>query len=110
MSETKAQPIKSDERDQRVKELLTAKKLDGRLSLIHSWMVSGAIDRKGFLDLVKIATHHANLKEVARDLRKLANTSCKRHPDQAVEAKQFAKLCESLPGITSKLEGVASDG
>jgi len=112
--------IKTDDRDQRVKALLTQKNKESKLRLLYAWaskelpedikelVANPKIDCKTFLDLVKIATREADLQEVAVDLRKLVNMFCKRNPDPAAEAKQFSKICERLPGLASKLEGVAA--
>jgi hypothetical protein len=104
-----AKPIKSDERDQRVRDLLTLNSLDNRINLLFGWVKVGQVDLKTFNDLVKIATSQANLQEVARDLRLVVKKYCGRHPDIKVEQNSFASLCAVLPGLASKLESVAGD-
>ena len=102
-----AKPIKTDVRDQRVKELTTCKTKQQRLSLFIDWVRTGKIDLKTSMDLAKIGMREAEMNEVAKDLRELVKKYGKRHSDERVNVKNFGELIAKLPSITSKMEVIA---
>ena len=103
------QPVKSDERDQRVKELLTTKSREDRLKKVLDWVRQGKIDQATSLDLMKIVSREAELTEVAKALRQVVTLHLVRHPDPGAEAKQFSAICSKLPGLVRKLEVSVGD-
>jgi hypothetical protein len=103
------QPLKSDERDQRVAKLLKMKSREDRLKQVLEWVRTGKIDQPTSLDLMKIVTREAELTEVATAMRKLIKDHAVRNPQVLVEQKNFAELCSKLPGLVKKLEITAGD-
>jgi hypothetical protein len=103
------QPLKSDERDQRVAKLLKMKSREDRLKQVLEWVRTGKINQPTSLDLMKIVTREAELTEVATAMRKLIKDHAVRNPQVLVEQKNFAELCSKLPGLVKKLEITAGD-
>ena len=104
-----AQEIKTDERDQRVKKLLTMDSREARLKQVIEWIGSGEIDVPTSLDLMKIVTREAEVTEAVADLRKTFKQFAVRSPKPAVEAENFRQLVGRLPTLISKLETVVGD-
>jgi hypothetical protein len=102
-----AQDLKTDIRDQRVKELLTLPSMDRRLQMLYGWVHTGAIDQVVFSDLIKIIMRQAELQEVAKDLRKVTKEHATVHPDNARHIVDLRALVSALPSLAAKLEVVA---